>query len=290
MESKSLLIKTYEEDKRVSRKLVRQLLDIKAPDHNHKELLEFKVKYDQLLRSLKAYQDVQSSDWLVLEILLNKLNTETQTFLFNLHKTQYFSFQDFDSSFENLTKLLEGTKLSSKTPKHTAQVTKDDDPKKSSVTWQANISKSNLVCSFCSQGHYLNRQPTYPSLESRKTALMKEHRCLRCGHKRHYVSDCKVLLLCYLCKGDHWTPLCPSTSTTKSKSEASVTDKKSVAKSKVISHSGESPKSSAMGKQTGAGKSESSVTPDKSKGADKITTETPAPIVNKSVTVGAAKG
>ena len=116
---------------------------------------------------------------------------------------------------------------------------------------------------------------------------MKEHRCLRCGHKGHYVSDCKVSLLCYLCKGDHWTPPCPSTSTTKSKSEASVTDKKSV--SQRLSHSGESPKNSGMGKPTGAGKSESSVTPDKTKGGDKIASETPAPTVNKSVTVGTAK-
>ena len=280
LEAKSLLMKTYKEDKRISRKLVRQLFDIKAPDHNHRELLEFKVKYDQLLRSLKAYQDVQSSDWLILEILLSKLNIETQTFLYNHHKTQYFSFQDFDSSLENLIKLLESTKSNRKAPEHASKVTKDETPKKSSVSWQATTSKSNPVCSFCSQGHHSNRCPTYPSLESRKTALMKEHRCLRCGYKGHYISDCRVSLLCYSCKGDHWTPLCPGTGTTKLKSDASVIDKKSVGQKS--SQSGESPKPVSVGKP------ESSVVPEQNKGANK-TAGVPTPIVNKSVTAGVVK-
>ena len=61
-EANELLIKTYKDGRRIQRKLIHRLLDLKTPQHNYKELTEFKITSDQLLRSLKSYQHVDDAD------------------------------------------------------------------------------------------------------------------------------------------------------------------------------------------------------------------------------------
>ena len=53
-EAKQLLLDHYQDSKRIKRRLIYQLLDLKSPPHGYKDLSEYRVKYNQILRSLKA--------------------------------------------------------------------------------------------------------------------------------------------------------------------------------------------------------------------------------------------
>ena len=220
-EAKELLKKTYQDDGRIPRKLIQQLLNLKSPNHNYKELSDFKLVVDQILRSLRAYHDTESADWLILEILMDKLSLETQTFLFHHNKSQYFPFSEFDKSLEVLVNLLENNKSSHKPKDHTAKLNAES-PRKSSVTWSV-TTKLKDNCIFCSQEHRSVRCPTYPTPESRKNILFKENRCLKCCRIGHHASDCKATLHCTVCKGFHHTFLCTNSSQSKSKTKG--TDK-----------------------------------------------------------------
>ena len=92
-EAKALLVKQYKDDGRIAQKLSGQLLDLKSPGHCHRDLSDFKIGYEQILRSLRPYHKVCDASWLVLEILIHKVSVETRTFLFQHHGQQYFFFR-----------------------------------------------------------------------------------------------------------------------------------------------------------------------------------------------------
>ena len=75
-----------------------------------------------MLRSLKAYEEVKNSEWLIVEMLLRKLNKETQTFLFTNLQTRLPSFESFDESLKILIDLLESSKASNAKVDHTEKV------------------------------------------------------------------------------------------------------------------------------------------------------------------------
>ena len=203
-EAKSLLVKQYKDDGRIARKLSGQLLDLKSPGHCHRDLSDFKIGYEQILRSLRPYHKVSDASWLVLEILIRKVSVETRTFLFQHHGQQYFSLEEFDEGLDVLISLLEGTNLKQRATESTTKPVKDTSLVKSNVA----ITKSTDTCMFCSEEHRSSRCPTYVSPEARRTVLFKENRCLKCCRKGHKANMCKTKVHCYNCKGSHHTLLC----------------------------------------------------------------------------------
>ena len=181
-----------------------QLLDLKSPGHCHRDLSDFKIGYEQILRSLRPYHKVSDASWLVLEILIRKVSVETRTFLFQHHGQQYFSLEEFDEGLDVLISLLEGTNLKQRATENTTKPVKDTSSVKSNVA----ITKSTDTCMFCSEEHRSSRCPTYVSPEARRTVLFKENRCLKCCRKGHKANMCKTKVYCYNCKGSHHTLLC----------------------------------------------------------------------------------
>ena len=213
-EAKALLVKQYKDNGRIARKLSGQLLDLKSPGHCHRDLSDFKIGYEQILRSLRPYHKVSDASWLVLEILIRKVSVETRTFLFQHHGQQYFSLEEFDEGLDVLISLLEGTNLKQRATENTTKPVKDT----SSVKSNAAITKSTDTCTFCSEEHHSSRCPTYVSPEARRTVLFKKNRCLKCCCKGHKANMCKTKVHCYNCKGSHHTLLCQGS---KPKSETS---------------------------------------------------------------------
>ena len=218
-EAKALLVKNYKDDGRTARKLSGQLLDLKSPGHCHKDLSDFKISYDQVLRSLRPYHNVSDASWLVLEILIRKVSVETRTFLFQHHGKQYFSLEEFNEGLDVLISILEGSNLKQKTTENTTKIVKDNSSVKSNVA----ITKSTDTCMFCSEEHRPSRCPTYVSPEARKAVLFKENRCLKCCRKGHKANSCKTKVHCYNCKGSHHTLLCQNS---KPKSDQSDSNSK----------------------------------------------------------------
>ena len=107
-EDKALLRNHYADDNRCTRNLVRKFGELKTPRHEYKELYDFRIQYNHILRSLKAFKDVDPADWFICELLVPRLSSETQNMLFQRHQTQYFSFEEFDKALETLVQLLEG--------------------------------------------------------------------------------------------------------------------------------------------------------------------------------------
>ena len=66
---------------------------------------------------------MENAGWYFYEQLLHKLNTETQTFLFQHQKSQYFAFSEFDAALEVLIQLLQNAKpVTVKTHDHTSRL------------------------------------------------------------------------------------------------------------------------------------------------------------------------
>ena len=177
---------------------------MKSPGHCHRDLSDFKIGYEQILRPLRPYHKVSDASWLVLEILICKVSVETRTFLFQHHDQQYFSLKEFDEGLDVLITLLEGTNLKQWATENTTKPVKDTSSVKSNVA----ITKSTGTCMFCSEEHRSSRCPTYVSPEAKRTVLFKENRCLKCCRKGHNANMCKTKVHCYNCKGSHHTLLC----------------------------------------------------------------------------------
>ena len=58
-EAMELLQQMYKDNGCVLRKLCKQSLELKSPNRTYKELLEFKISYDQILRSLRTHHNVK---------------------------------------------------------------------------------------------------------------------------------------------------------------------------------------------------------------------------------------
>ena len=221
-EAKQLLLDHYQDSKRIKRRLIYQLLDLKSPPHGYKDLSEYRVKYNQVLRSLKAYENVETSEWLIVEVLLKKLSKETQMLLFNHHKTQFFSFGDFDETLKVLVDLLESSRSSTNKGDHAEKLKKDSSSPKSKVMWQTTTDQqSSVSCDFCAEQHPSHKCPTFVSVDDRKKCLIKQRRCLTCGKKGHYAPSCHVKLKCSQCGSRHWTPLCYKSNTSRVKGSPS---------------------------------------------------------------------
>ena len=178
------------------------------------------------MRSLKAFKDVDPTDWFIYELLVLSLSSETQNMLFQRHQTQYFLFEEFDKALETLVQLLEGSKPLSKESDHAKQVKKSESPGKSNVSWSATAApppKSPATCVYCEQSPYSNKCPTYVTLDQRRNVLRSKKLCLKSSKQGHFANDCMFNLHCFICKGNHWIGLCP-----KAKSDSSIKPKQPV--------------------------------------------------------------
>ena len=97
-EAKALLCNHYADDNRCIRNLVQKFRELKTPQHEYKELSDFRIQYNHILRSLKAFKDVDPADWFICELLVLRLNSETQNMLFQHTRHNI-------SRLRNLTKL-----------------------------------------------------------------------------------------------------------------------------------------------------------------------------------------
>ena len=221
LQAKQLLQSTYKDNDRVRRRLILQLINIKSPGHNAKDLSEFRIAFNQIIRSLGADNDVDSALWFIKELLLAKVSKETQSFLFQREKSQYFSQNAFDEGLKVLCELLDTTshhntkRESTKAESHSSKVVSGSSSSHSKLVMQAasstpaNNSASTNVCVFCKEAHLSVQCPTYVTPTDRKNALYQNKRCLKCGGGNHYANSCYRKLSCYRCKGAHWAPLCP---------------------------------------------------------------------------------
>ena len=155
--------------------------------------------------------------WLIVELLLPKLNSQSQNYLFEYFQMQYLTFQQLDEGLESLINILEhsaGAKskeeskdLKSKSSHHGTK--HNDSGSKSTATWATNNVKVDKSCNFCNQGHYPNRCPTYVTKDERIKRLISMKVCLKCAKPGHFSKDCKSKLNCVICKERHWDGLCP---------------------------------------------------------------------------------
>ena len=220
-QAKQLLQSTYKESECMQRKLILQLINIKSPGHNAKDLTKFRISFNQIIRFLGADNDVANSLWFIKKLLLSKVQKETKAFLLQREKSQYFSHDAFNEGFKVLIDLLETTLSQSpkreqtKQEDHTSKLTSGSSSSKSKLMMQtttsasaASSSSADPSCFFCKESHFSSKCPTHVSPADRKNALYLNKRCVKCGGDKHYATYCNRRLPCYRCKGTHWTPLC----------------------------------------------------------------------------------
>ena len=222
-QAKQLLQDTYKDVERVRRTLILQLINIKSPRHNAKELSEFRITFNQVIRSLGANNDVDGALWFIKDLLLAKVSKDTQSFLFQREKAQYFSYEAFNKGLQVLINLLETTSHNSSKREHaggenhTSKLVSGSSYPKAKLAMQATSSNSpatsaskNSTCFFCKEAHPSVKCSTYLTPTGRKNALYQNKRCFKCGGGNHYATNCFRKLSCYRCKGAHWSPLCPT--------------------------------------------------------------------------------
>ena len=196
-QAKQLLQDTYK-DERVRRTLILQLINIKSPGHNAKELSEFRITFNQVIRSLGANNDVNGALWFIKDLLQAKVSKDTQSFLFQREKAQYFSYEAFNKGLQVLINLLETTSHNSSkrehagAENHTSKLVSGSSSPKAKLAMQATSSNStatsaskNSTCFFCKEAHPSIKCPTYLTPTDRKNALYQNKRCFKCGGGNH---------------------------------------------------------------------------------------------------------
>ncbi|KAK7068115.1 hypothetical protein SK128_003916, partial [Halocaridina rubra] len=93
--------------------LVLQLVDIPKPKNVAKNLDQFRLDYERILKTLKHY--VQSSNWFIAILLQSKLPAEAKRFIFQRFQTKYFTVDQISTGLADhivfLEKVPEGVKL-----------------------------------------------------------------------------------------------------------------------------------------------------------------------------------
>ena len=200
-----LLRDTYESEG-LKDDLYDTFLNIKRPRHTAADLSDFRQQYLKLVRSLSHCVAVKEQEELIKKILVQKLSSESLTFVINFNKTPHFSYAQLNEALIALIKVLESS--SSQGSSH-QQDKKDKAPRGQVHCYSASVRSNNLAqCTFCAEQHASFKCPTYVNVDDRRARLRELFACLRCGKAGHYSVNCRVRLSCYLCGKNHWTPLC----------------------------------------------------------------------------------
>ena len=213
----------YGDEEKNRRILIRRFINLGMPKYNKKDIFNFRIELENLHMQMShdSEIDVPNSQWLIQELVILKLPKEAEDFLFHLHKTMYFKYDQIMSGLQKLIDYLDQEDKrnvpkapNSKTP--TASHTKSENSSQYSNSQAVGTYSSTAVynCIFCSKAHKPFDCTQYTSIVARKGRLNQLGRCQRCARK-HDVSDCQTVIdTCPNCrKGKHHSFLCISVAT-----------------------------------------------------------------------------
>ena len=83
---------------RVKQTLALQLFNMVKPKNTAKELEQFKLDFERIMKTLEHYvTDFQSSHWFIAILLQSKLPAEAEMFIFQKFKTKYFTIDQIST-------------------------------------------------------------------------------------------------------------------------------------------------------------------------------------------------
>ncbi|XP_066963167.1 uncharacterized protein [Macrobrachium rosenbergii] len=223
-----MLKETYLDSSRLTRSLLREFSNLPSPRHNYEELLNFRLAYRKLmLQASNNEVNVEQSESLLTNILLQKLSPETSKLLISKYQTFDLSLSQISEGLKYALDLFEYCKeLSSHdsksvghNPLKVASIVSRSDSGKvgdrykiisagSQRSNSVNIQPKHKPCLFCNENHAAKYCSNYPSVESRRQKLRELSLCFLCLQPGHVVSNCKTQVKCRHCDGRHHTFLC----------------------------------------------------------------------------------
>ena len=105
-----LLKENFEDEEANIQRLVSKLIDLEGPKHAYQELMNFRITFSGLLKSLSVHKDLVESAWLINAIIQKKLGQKTLDELYHRYKKNYFSHQEIEEGIMSICKHLESMK------------------------------------------------------------------------------------------------------------------------------------------------------------------------------------
>ena len=213
---------------RVKQTLVLQLINMVKPKNTAKELEQFKLDFERIMKTLEHYvTDLQSSHWFIAIILQSMLPAEAEMFIFQKFKTKYFAVDQISTGLadhlEFLDRIPNNGKSQSDTDKFPQISSKSlhrEKAKFSNQTQSMSTDKTQIgtysleatsknQCLLCSSDSHRSRHCSkYTDATSRRSRLLDMGRCPRCLRNKHN-GRCLQSIKCFICnKTNHNEVFC----------------------------------------------------------------------------------
>ena len=214
-------------DKLVS-SLIREFQNLSIPNHNHSELLNFKLSYEKLVSQIQNLNSLDTNSRFFVEILASKIPAETFKTLVNKYDTTTFTFAQISEGLAEFIKVMELCSLQphSKEVKNVASTnlsieanqksskSKIETSSSKSTNSTSNASGNNkgskpLQCVFCEASHSSKFCTVYGTLDQRHQRVKAKKLYFCCLNTGHFSKNCKQTPFCRHCNAkSHHTFLC----------------------------------------------------------------------------------
>ncbi|XP_039281639.1 uncharacterized protein LOC120350817 [Nilaparvata lugens] len=180
------------------------------------ELASFIDRVSSNLHALKAFQDLNYAEFILIHFLCHRLDTNTaKAWEMSLKADQFPSINDFISFLEKRRQILENTSHSlndickersdkSQTQKHSAS------QRSQSQSYHVNTQHADKICLFCKENHalYLCNKFNQVSISERVAFVKSNKLCFNCMRTaEHHAKECTSSNRCRSCNGNHHTLL-----------------------------------------------------------------------------------
>ena len=81
---------------------------------------------------------------------------------------------------------------------------------RSTAVGLTNVSRSQVVCTYCGQSHRSMDCDRHKTVEARKAILKRDRRCFMCLRAGHNAWNCVINKVCFRCHGRHHVSICSS--------------------------------------------------------------------------------
>ena len=212
---------------RVKQTLVLQLVNMVKPKNNAKELEQFKLDFERIMKTLEHYvTGFQSSHWFIAILLQSKLPAEAEMFIFQKFNTKYFTVDQISTGLADHLEFLDritnsgnsqsdidklpqvGSKSHREKAKFSNQTQQMSADKTQIGTYSVETVSKNQ-CLLCSSDNHRSRHCSkYADATSRRSRLVDMGRCPRCLRNKHN-GRCSQSIKCFVCnKTNHNEVFC----------------------------------------------------------------------------------
>ncbi|XP_076045753.1 uncharacterized protein LOC143027997 [Oratosquilla oratoria] len=198
------------DEKKVTRTLIRKLIQLESPKYNKRDMLHFELEIDNTLNQLEHHPrvNIQGGSWLIEESLMLKFPGELSRWFIDFYKSMYYTVSqikglntlvDFMGADKTLgiiipevnQKKVTLTKPITIRPDDSNQVPKRNNTAASIGTYSITVGWRS--CFFCKQDHKSYDCTQYNTLPAREDKLKEMSRCQKCI-KAHDTNECTTVL------------------------------------------------------------------------------------------------